>query len=205
VLLEPEIEPVMHSLEESGFEVTALHNHLRNESPHIMYLHYLGVGDATKLAAALKAALGQSKTPLQAPPAPSAPAAFSAEDTIERALGFKGSAAGGVLAIGAARVESLTLRGMSVPPAMGVGVVMNFQDIGQGRVATTGDFPLIAMEVPIVEKVLRSHGFDLTALHHHMLGDSPALYYMHFWKVGPASDVAAGLKDALNQINVRVP
>jgi hypothetical protein len=79
---------------------------------------------------------------------------------------------------------------------------MNFQDAGPGDVATAGDFVLTASEVEPVEGTLLRHGFEVTALHHHMIGDEPHLYYMHFWRVGPAPDVGSGLRDALNHMNV---
>src|SRR5262252_2199421 len=39
VLTESEITPVMQKLVDSGIEISALHNHLLNESPRIMYMH----------------------------------------------------------------------------------------------------------------------------------------------------------------------
>jgi len=39
VLTEDEIAPVMAKLQSGGVEQTALHNHLINESPHVMYMH----------------------------------------------------------------------------------------------------------------------------------------------------------------------
>jgi hypothetical protein len=39
VLTESEVGPVMQKLVDSGIEITVLHNHLLNESPHIMYMH----------------------------------------------------------------------------------------------------------------------------------------------------------------------
>src|SRR5438477_1784405 len=44
VLLEGEIQPVMQALQQSGFQITALHNHLRGESPHVMYMHFMATG-----------------------------------------------------------------------------------------------------------------------------------------------------------------
>jgi len=201
VLLEPEIGPVMKSLQSSGFRITALHNHLRNESPHVMYMHFMKVGQADESATELRTALSFSKTPLQAPAMSTAEPAF--QEAVERGLGTKGKMNGPVLSIGFPRAEAITVQGMAVPPAMGVNVAMNFQDAGSGRVATTGDFVLIASEVDTVERTLRGRGFDVTALHQHMLGDSPTLYYMHFWAVGPPETVAAGLKDALSHVNVK--
>src|SRR6058998_2824436 len=54
---------LMQKLVDSGIEITALHNHLLNESPHVMYMHIHGQGDAVKLATSLHDALALSKTP----------------------------------------------------------------------------------------------------------------------------------------------
>src|SRR5207249_3447705 len=50
VLTEDEVAPVMGKLQEGKIEITALHNHLLNESPRVMYMHISGHGDAVKLA-----------------------------------------------------------------------------------------------------------------------------------------------------------
>src|SRR5215212_1434914 len=51
VLTDDEVNPVMKRLVENGVEITALHNHVLRGSPHTMYMHINGQGDATKLAA----------------------------------------------------------------------------------------------------------------------------------------------------------
>ncbi len=61
VLSEDEVAPVMSSLENSGLQITALHNHLLHESPRVMYMHIGGHGDAVKLAGAIKAGLRSYK------------------------------------------------------------------------------------------------------------------------------------------------
>src|SRR5229473_6829534 len=66
VLTMDEVNPVMTRLAAGGIEVTALHNHLLRNQPFTMYMHVLGHGDPVKLATALHAALGESKTPLAA-------------------------------------------------------------------------------------------------------------------------------------------
>src|SRR5450631_3225249 len=50
VLLQNELNPVIVKLRSSGFEITAVHNHLMNESPHLIYTHYHGHGNAVELA-----------------------------------------------------------------------------------------------------------------------------------------------------------
>ena len=69
VLLESELNPVMAKLRSSGFEISAVHNHLLEETPRVMYVHYMGHGPAEQLAASLRAALSVSKTPLEKPAA----------------------------------------------------------------------------------------------------------------------------------------
>src|ERR1700739_4520078 len=66
VLLEPELARVVSALQTGGIEISAIHNHLVNESPHVVYVHFSGHGDATALAATLKQALAQTATPLAA-------------------------------------------------------------------------------------------------------------------------------------------
>jgi len=65
VLLEDELSPVMEKLRAAGFEITAVHNHLIDETPHVIYMHYMGHGRASGLAASLRKALASSKTPLE--------------------------------------------------------------------------------------------------------------------------------------------
>src|SRR5712691_7331245 len=64
VLLDQEVPAVMSGLLSGGLEVTAVHNHLNEMSPHVMYMHYEGHGDAVQLAKALRQALSASGTPL---------------------------------------------------------------------------------------------------------------------------------------------
>src|SRR5258706_2143309 len=72
VLVESEVGPVIDALQRGGVEQTALHNHLINESPHVVYLHIGGRGRPVALATAVHEALGQTKTPA-VPPAAGAP------------------------------------------------------------------------------------------------------------------------------------
>src|SRR5207247_10899686 len=74
VLLDQEIPAVMSGLFAGGLEVTAVHNHLNEMSPHTMYMHYSGHGDAVQMARALRQALSASGT-LLGGPAPASAAA----------------------------------------------------------------------------------------------------------------------------------
>ncbi len=204
VLVENELTPVMKKLRAAGFEITAVHNHVLNEAPRVIYMHYLGHGKVVELAKSLHAALAESKTPLDkpAPPAPPAePPAFV--KTIEDIVGTKGRFAGGVLSFGIPRAAAITDHGMTLTGAQGVAEAINFQEAGAGKVATTGDFVLIAEEVNPVISALEEHGIEVTALHSHMLTEQPRLFFMHFWAVGSTESVAAGIKAALSHVAVK--
>src|SRR6266436_9071137 len=131
VLLDQEVPAVMAGLFKGGLEVTAVHNHLNDMSPHVMYMHYGGHGDAVKLATALRQALSASGTPLGGGgSAAAAPAAGPGLDTkqIEQALGRTGRALdGGLFQVTVPRAEVITEMGVELLPAMGVTTVLNFQ------------------------------------------------------------------------------
>jgi hypothetical protein len=205
VLLDQEVPAVMSGLFGGGLEVTAVHNHVNEVSPHVMYMHYEGHGDAVQLAKALRQALSASATPLGGSAAPS-PAAAPALDTkqIEQALGRTGRDVGaGVFQVTVPRAEAITENGMPLLPAMGVVTVLNFQAVAGGTAAITGDFVLLDKEVNPVARTLRQHGVDVTAIHNHGLLDTPRLFYMHFWAVDEPAKLATALKAALDQTNSR--
>ena len=206
VLLDQEITAVMSGLFANGLEVTAIHNHLNEMSPHVMYMHYGGRGDALQLAKGLRQALAASGTPLGSMPATPAPPAGPTLDTkqIEQALGRSGrDTGGGVFQVTVPRGENITEMGMPLLPAMGVVTVLNFQPTADGKAAITGDFVLIDKEVNTVARTLRQHGIDVTAIHNHGLLDMPRLFYMHFWGNDDPAKLAQGLKAALDQTNSR--
>src|SRR5213594_2686932 len=204
VLLDQEVPAVMSGLFSGGLEVTAVHNHLNEMSPHVMYMHYEGHGDAVQLAKALRQALSSSATPLGGAGAASPVAAGPGLDTkqIEQVLGRSGrDIGGGVFQVTAPRAEAITAMGRPLLPAMGVTTVMNFQPTADGKAAITGDFVLVDKEVNPVALALRQHGIDVTALHNHGLQDTPRLFYMHFWANDDPVKLARGLKAALELTN----
>ena len=202
VLLEAELNPVMDKLRSEGFEITAVHNHLMDETPQVLYMHYMGHGPASQLATSLKAALSASKTPLEKPTPPAEePAPPAWVTTVQDSVGRNGAFKGDVLSYGVPRSDEITANGTTIAPAAGVAEAINFQAADSGQVATTGDFVLTAAEVNPVLSELRAHQIAVTALHSHMFTEQPRLFFLHFWAVGDPQSVGAGIKAALGRVS----
>jgi Domain of Unknown Function (DUF1259) len=204
VLLEDEVNPVIEKMRSAGIEISAVHNHLIDAPPHVMYVHYMGHGAASQLASSLHVALAVSKTSLEKP----APAADEAAPpawvkTVEGGVGRQGTFTGGVLSYGVPRSDSITMGGKTIAPAAGVAEAINFQAADARKVATTGDFVLTAEEVNPVITELQAHHILVTALHSHMLTEEPRIFFMHFWGHGPAQEVALGIKAALDKVHTK--
>ena len=202
VLLETEINPVMTAAVENGLEITAVHNHILRAEPPTFYMHVAGHGDALKLADALHRALAASKTPLVAPAAGAAAEIDLNTAELDRLIGAKGKAVGGVYQFGVPRRDQIAENAMALDPAgpLGVATGINFQPTGGGKAAITGDFVLAAKEVNPVIRALRTNGIEVTALHSHMLDEQPRLFFMHFWANDDALKLAKGLRAALDNM-----
>jgi hypothetical protein len=199
VLAESEVDPVIGALQAGGVEQTAIHHHILNESPRVIYVHVHAHGDAVKIAQAVRSAVAVTKIPPPAP-APASPPAIALDTTeIARILGRTGRGNGGVYQVSAARSETIRENGMEVPASMGLATAMNFQPTGNGRAAITGDFVLLGSEVNPVIQALRANGIAVTSLHSHMLMEEPRLFFMHFWANDDALKLARGLRAALDR------
>jgi uncharacterized protein DUF1259 len=205
VLLDEEVNAVMQGLFDNGFDVTALHNHLNNVTPHVMYMHYEGHGDALQLAQSLHQAVSASAIPLSPavpPPPPAAPTGPQLDaGMLDGILGYSSRPSGSVLQYSVGRSETITENGHQLVPAQGVSTGINFQPTGANTAAITGDFVLVGSEVNPVAQTLKSNGIDVTALHQHHIGEQPKLYYMHFWANADPAALAQALRAALDQTN----
>jgi hypothetical protein len=204
VLTEDEVTPVLTKLQAGGVEETALHNHVLHESPRVMYMHIHAMGDGVKIAQAIHDALAVSKTPFAA----SAPSNNLTPDIgidtkqLDQALVQTGKLNGVVYQVSIARAEKIMDNGMEVPASMGLATAINFQPTGTGKAAITGDFVLVGSEVNPVIRALRNNGIEVTALHSHMLSETPRLFFMHFWANDDAQKLARGLRAALDKMNI---
>jgi hypothetical protein len=199
VLLDTELPEVLKKLISVELKVTAIHNHLINESPNIKYVHFSGSGDKVKLAEAIKSVLAITRTPL-APPQPSTQTTGPDWSKVEAILGTSGKHNGLLLQYSFPRKEKLKESGMNMPAYMGMATAINFQMDGD-KAAITGDFVLMADEINPVIKILVDNGITPTALHNHMIHDEPRLFMMHYWAVDNPEKLAKALCQVLISTN----
>jgi hypothetical protein len=205
VLTESELGPVIAKLQEGGVEQTAIHHHITQESPRILYVHIHGHGDPIQIATTIRSALAVTGTPAPTPPPATQPPVDIDTAGITTALGHTGRANGGVWQVSVPRQETIRSGGMDVPPSMGLATAINFQPTGNGRAAITGDFVLLGSEVNPVIKALVVNGIAVTSLHSHMLDEEPRLFFMHFWANADAVTLARGLRAALDLTKSQPP
>jgi hypothetical protein len=204
VLTHEELGPVLARLQQGGVQQTAIHHHIIQESPRIVYVHVHGHGDPVAIATTVRGALALTGTPADAPPAAPAAAPLGFDTAaISTTLGSAGRLNGGVWQVSVPRAETIRSGDFEVPPSMGLGTAINFQPTGGGKAAITGDFVLIGTEVNAVIKTLSEHRITVTSLHNHLLDETPRLFFMHFWANDDAVVLARGLKAALDLTNSR--
>ena len=199
VLAEREVPVVTRGLLGAGFNVTGIHHHLIGETPRVLYLHYHGRGPAVQLAARLREVLARTATPM-GEPAPTRPASVTLDTAaLFAALGTHGRLAGNVVQVGVPTSGSaVTLDGRALPAALGVNTAINLQGVTARRAVTTGDFVLTAARVQPTVRALEGSGIRVTAIHNHLIGESPAAYFVHFWGDGEPLTLARELKAAID-------
>lgn len=197
VVTADELKALLGELATQHIDVSAIHNHIVGD-PQITYVHFHAEGSALDLATRLDRVLARTKTPRPVTaPAPQPVTIDTA--TVFGTLGLRGRAQGNVAQLSTVLVSGdVTLDGHVVNPAMAYGTPINIQMLDGGRAVATGDFSITGDKVAPVFNALASHGITATALHSHLIGEAPKIYYMHFWADGPLPDVLRGLRAALD-------
>jgi hypothetical protein len=117
---------------------------------------------------------------------------------VDRAMGRPGAAQpGGVHKFSLPRGD-LTVRagGVTVAPALALGSWVGFKPAGAGAVAM-GDLVLVEREVAPVMARLEQGGIQVTALHNHLLYESPRVMYLHIHATGDPVKIAQAVAAAL--------
>ena len=203
VLLEDEVNPVMSALLDNGLEVTALHNHFFFDRPRMFFMHVHGHGKAADLASRAKAAVDLiGKAGPQHHYTVSGGNAHVSGGQLDTAklssiIGHPGEQSGQVYKITVGR-DDLHLKemGATINSRMGLNTWAAFYGT-DANAEVAGDVAMLGNEVTPVLKALRANGLAVVAIHNHMIGTQPGIYFLHYWGTGPADRLAAGFKSAL--------
>jgi hypothetical protein len=201
VVFQDEVNPAIDAAFANGLEVTAIHNHFFFDEPKVYFMHIGGSGSPEKLARGVKAVWDAIKAVRATTPQPATHFAGGVPsygkldtDKLATIVGTKGSLDSDVYKITIGR--DAEMHGMKFGASMGLTTWVAFA--GTDDVAVIdGDFAMTANEVQPVLKALRAAGINIVALHNHMNGETPAIYFTHFWGKGKAEDLAKGMHDAL--------
>lgn len=200
---EDELSGVESEMHRQGLDVTALHNHLIGETPKVMFVHLSGHGTPVDLARKVKAVLARTATPT-GPKRDEAEKEKPDWSAITAVLGKPAEAEGDIVEYGFRRRERLTMHGETMPStdALETAPEVKFQMLKDGRAVTYGEMILTATEVAPVFHVLTENGIEVEALHNHMTGEEPRLFFMHWWAVGKPESLARAVKAAISRVNV---
>src|SRR5262245_11836084 len=201
VVFQDEVNPAIDAAFANGLEVTALHNHFFFDEPKVYFMHIGGAGEPEKLAQGVKAVWDAIKKVRaeRAEPAkqfggqPPATGALNAEK-LATTVGGKQESQDGIVKLTLGR--EATMHGQKFGASMGLTTWAAFS--GSDALAVVdGDFAMTAGEVQPVLRALRKGGLNIVALHQHMVGETPAYFFVHFWGKDKAEKLAGGLQGAL--------
>lgn len=202
VVFQDEANPAMDAAFAHGLEVTALHNHFFYDDPPVYFMHIGGSGDPEALARGVRAMWDAVNAVRADVPKPATgfsgvtPTSFSISGApLAAILGTEPAVNDGMVKFSFGRTA--TMHGESFGGAMGLSTWAAFSGSDEAAVVG-GDFAMTANEVQPVLHALRSAGINIVTLHNHMIGETPAYFFVHFWGKGKPLDLASGLKSALD-------
>ncbi|SDR80167.1 LppY/LpqO family protein [Opitutus sp. GAS368] len=203
VLQEDEVNPALSAALGAGLEVTALHNHFLFDSPKVYYMHIGGDGPVETLAGGVKTTLAAVAAVRASSPVPAhdfGHGMLPAENTIDTTalavvFGQPGQVKDGMAKWVWGREVTMDC-GCEVGADMGVNTWAAFAGTPADAVVM-GDFIVKESELTAVLKSLRHDGVYIAAIHHHMLGETPRMIFLHYYGRGPAAQLAQAVKTAL--------
>ena len=205
VVFADEVNPVMSELLAAGLQVTALHNHFIHDKPTVYFMHIAGEGTVAALGDGVKRGLATVKMLRTAsavpaiqfggPPRPAKSELAAAQ--LEAALGVKGTTQDGMFKAVVGRTARAAC-GCPIGKAMGVNTWAGFAGTAEDAVVD-GDFAVAEGELQAVLKSLRGDGINVVAIHHHMVGETPRILFLHYWGRGKAVKLAGAVRRALDK------
>lgn len=204
IVTETDLKPVQEEIIRQGLTISAIHNHFVRNHPNIMYMHLGGAGNTEAMAQKAKAVLNKVAALRGGDPAKgtaSNEAVANSLDTkkLDEIMGYKAEMNKGVYKYTIGRPDvALREHGVPVSTFLGFNTWAAFQG-SPDHAAVAGDFTMLEDEVAPVIKALVENGLEVVAVHNHMVHEQPRIFFLHYWGVGAATNLAKGLKAALDQ------
>lgn len=204
IITETDLKPVQQEIIKQGLTSTAIHNHFIRNHPNIMFMHMGGSGSTEVMAQKAKAVLDKVKEGRGGDPSKgtaSSEAVTNSIDTkmLDGILGTKGEMTKGVYKYTIGRPDvKLMEHGVRVSTFLGFNTWAAFQGTPD-KAAVAGDFTMLEDEVEPVLKALIENGIEVVALHNHMVHEQPRIFFLHYWGIGNAEQLAKRLKAAIDQ------
>jgi len=202
ILTETDLRAVQREVIRLGMTITAIHNHFIRNHPNVIYMHIDGAGDLETMAKNVKAVFDKVKEVRGKDPK------ASPKDSVVNSLplvlldsiiGAKGELQQGVYKYTIGRPDvKLTEHGVPVSSFGGFNTWVAWQGTPE-KAAVCGDFTMLANEVAPVIKALVENNIEVVAVHNHMVQEEPKIFFLHYWGVGQATQLARGIKTALDQ------
>ncbi len=204
IVTETDLKPVQQEIIRQGLTVTAIHNHFIRNHPNVMYMHLGGTGSTEQMAQKAKAVLDKVKEVRGGNPSAGTASSESVQNTLDtkrldEILGYKAEMSKGVYKYTIGRPDvNLREHGVPVSTFLGFNTWAAFQGT-LDKAAVAGDFTMLEDEVAPVIKALVENGIEVVALHNHMVHEKPRIFFLHYWGIGNAEQLAKGLRAAIDQ------
>jgi hypothetical protein len=165
-------------------------------------MHVMSIGEPSTIASKLRRLLEHTGTPLGSAPEETQgqAATWSAVNAI---LGKPGEVGRETAEWVFPRRDRITEGGVAVRSsgALETASEVVFQQLSGGQVATTGELFLAPDEITPVTEALEAGGIGVTAIHNHMVHETPRLYWLHWYAIGNAVTLARTIRTALDHTN----
>ncbi len=126
---------------------------------------------------------------------------------VQDVFGFPGNLLpGNVIRFNMPRTDlHVTVAGIEVKPALALGAWAAFHRVGNNDAMIMGDLVLTDDEVAPAMKTLQDGGVEVTALHNHLLGESPQIMYVHMGGHGDPVKLAQTVMKAVALTKTPMP
>jgi len=99
----------------------------------------------------------------------------------------------------------VTLGGVEVKPGLALGAWAAFVRVGDNDAMIMGDLVLTEGDVAPVMKALHDGGVEVTAIHNHLVGETPKIIYIHMGGHGDPVKLAHAIKQAVSLTKSPLP